>query len=318
MIPQLAKIAEDLNSGRIVPAVTTREFLSWFSAQRRGYWVVRSVRKELEKVGLQTVPDFESAYIDAQIELRRVIEPTSPEHSPAATPIEVGSVESTNIVSAPITALVTKDPTYRISKLAAANQVVVFVRPDASLQECITTMLLRDFSKLPVMATQRDVKGMISWRAVGSQLVMSTSASRARDIMVQHHEIRDSASIFDAIPQIVAHEYVLVRDAENRIAGIITATDLSQQFLVLSEPFLLLGEIENLIRTIIGDRFSPTELSEARDSADASRSVREPCRPNVWRIQPAPSKPRAMEKIGPRHRSGYLLCRSRRYSRDKK
>jgi hypothetical protein len=81
--------------------------------------------------------------------------------------------------------------------------------------------------------------------------------------MVPHHEIRASASIFEAIPLIVAHEYVLIRSDDNRISGIITATDLSQQFRLLSEPFLLLSEIENLVRSIIGDRFSTSDLARA-------------------------------------------------------
>ena len=70
--PQLAKIASDLANDRDVQAVTTREFLSWFHAQRRGYWIVREIREELEKAGLQTVPDFEAAYIGTPIELRQV------------------------------------------------------------------------------------------------------------------------------------------------------------------------------------------------------------------------------------------------------
>jgi CBS domain-containing protein len=185
---------------------------------------------------------------------------------------ELESVSAPNS-PAPITALVSKDPTYRISKLAAANQVVVAVTPDASLAECITKMLLRDFSQLPVTTSDREVKGMISWKAIGSQLAFSKSAQRAREIMIPHHEIRASASIFEAIPLIVAHEYVLIRSDDNRISGIITATDLSQQFRLLSEPFLLLGEIENLVRTIIGDKFSPSELANVRDPGDVSRSV---------------------------------------------
>src|SRR5258708_5739766 len=87
MRPQLAKIADDLAHARPVPPVTTREFLSWFQAQRRGYWIVRSIREELEKAQLQTVPDFESAYIDALIELRQVVAPSrEPVPRAVATP----------------------------------------------------------------------------------------------------------------------------------------------------------------------------------------------------------------------------------------
>ena len=250
--PQLARIAGDMAAGRIVPPVTTREFLSWFHAQRRGYWVVRSIRQELEQAGLQTVPDFESAYIDAPIEIRRVV--ASKHQEPSSTVEEQRdepeSSESAASPPAPITVLVSKDPTYRISKLAAANQAVIAVTPDANLAEAITKMMLRDFSQLPVMTSDREVKGMISWKTIGSQLAFSKSAQCAREIMVPHHEIRASASIFEAIPLIVAHEYVLIRSDDNRISGIITATDLSQQFRLLSEPFLLLGEIENLVRKV--------------------------------------------------------------------
>ncbi len=94
--------------------------------------------------------------------------------------------------------------------------------------------------------------------------------------MVPYHEIRASASIFEAIPLVVAHEYVLVRGDDNRIIGIITATDLSEQFQQLSEPFLLLGEIENLLRGIIGDHFSVSELADARDPEDENRKVDSP------------------------------------------
>jgi predicted transcriptional regulator len=277
MRPQLAKIADDLKNGRPVPPVTTREFLSWFSALRRGYWVVRSIREELEKAGLQTVPDFESAWIDAPIELRRVVPGiTGKAARRAFTEEHIQSTESDGADTAPITALVSKDPTYRISKLDAANQSVLSVKPDASLEACITILMSRDFSQLPVMTSDREVKGMITWKSIGSRLALADGYRHARDFMIQHHEIRANASIFDAIPVIVSHEYVLVRGIDNRIVGIITATDLSQQFRALSEPFLLLAEIENMIRGMIGDRFSTAELAGARDPTNSERTVESP------------------------------------------
>jgi hypothetical protein len=69
---QLKAIAADLASRRSVPTVTVREFLSWFLAQRRGYSIVNRVRAALEQAGLVSDPDFESAYIDSEINFRLV------------------------------------------------------------------------------------------------------------------------------------------------------------------------------------------------------------------------------------------------------
>jgi hypothetical protein len=66
---RLSIIASDLREGKPSPTVTVREFLSWFGALRRGYWIVRSIRQGLAATGLQTSPHFESAYIDSPISL---------------------------------------------------------------------------------------------------------------------------------------------------------------------------------------------------------------------------------------------------------
>jgi hypothetical protein len=91
--------------------------------------------------------------------------------------------------------------------------------------------------------------------------------------MDEHHEIRADASLFLAIPIIVQSQYVLIRGADELITGIVTASDLSLQFQQLSEPFLLLGEIENHIRRLIGDHFGVAELTAARDPSDADRPI---------------------------------------------
>jgi CBS domain-containing protein len=297
--PQLKKIAEDLAAGRVVPPVTTREFLSWFDAQRRGYWVVQSIRRELERAKLQTVPDFESTYIDELIAFRQGDQKLE-EPAKAVVGVSMGPIalESTAQTPAPITLLISKDPTYRISKLAAANQRVVSVKPDATLAECMGKMLLRNFSQLPVMTNERDVKGTVSWKTIGSHLALSKMPEFARDAMVPHEEIRASASIFEAIPLVVVHDYVLVRSDDNRIIGIITATDLSEQFQQLSEPFLLLGEIENLLRSIIGDHFSVSELADARDPEDESRKVESPADLNFDEYLRLLQKPDNWKRLG--------------------
>ncbi len=85
--------------------------------------------------------------------------------------------------------------------------------------------------------------------------------------------IRADKSVFNALPIIVEHDYVIVQQADGTVSGIVTASDVTVQFRELAEPFLLIGEIENHIRTLLDDRFSPDELRMAIDPADTSRVI---------------------------------------------
>lgn len=123
------------------------------------------------------------------------------------------------------------------------------------------------------MTGLRDVKGILTWKSIGARLGLGKTVSFARNAMDPHHEIRSDFSIFDAIPLIVANGYVLVRGGEGQISGIITASDLSLQFRILAEPFLLIGEIENLVRNMIGDKSDPSELVAARDPESSPRKI---------------------------------------------
>ncbi len=261
---QLATIAGDLSAGREPPTVTVRDFLSWFGAQRRGWSIVASIKDELDRAGLVTDPDFEGAYIDSLIHFK-VRGASATAQAPQGSAVEIGEPQKVTEQSA--------EPAYRISKLAAANSQPVSVPPTTDLQVAITLMMANDYSQLPVMIGERDVKGMISWKSIGSRLALGVSGGRVAEYMDNYQEIRSDESIFRAIQTIVEHDYVLVRGPTNKIVGIVTASDLSIQFRNLSEPFLLIGEIEHQIRQLIRERFSMTEIVQMRDGADSSRQI---------------------------------------------
>lgn len=148
------------------------------------------------------------------------------------------------------------------------------VKPDATLTEAITLMLRHDYSQLPVMTSERDVKGVISWESIAPILALTKSESAVvRDYMKPHREINASDSIFSALPRIIEYAYVLVRSSDQRISGIITTTDLSSQFRQLSEPFLLLSEIENHIRKLIDGKFTKDELVSIVNPSDSERVI---------------------------------------------
>lgn len=268
--PPLKAVAEDLRNGGQPQRYTVRNFLKWFGAQRRGYYVVKDIRAALRKLQLTTDPDFESAWIDEPIAIIDRKGTPAGGIQAVTTPI-VGNAPASPAGDGVLT--VANDPAYRIGKLDAANRTPISVQRTAPLMEAITLMLAHDYSQLPVMQGLRDVKGMISWRSIGKTLHFGIRVDSVGDCMEPHYEISSEASLFAAIPTIVQHEYVLVRDREKRITGIVTTADLSLQFRTLAEPFLLLGEAENHIRAMLDRCFTQTVLAKARTPGDTGRTI---------------------------------------------
>lgn len=253
---KLSAIAAQLKKGVAPSRETVRTFLLWFGAERRGYRVVRTVRAHLKRHGLATAPDFEYTWLDGTISF-------------IAAPAE-GAVEPAKAGAA------TADPTFRIGRLEAANRSPISVKPDATLQQAVTIMLTNDFSQLPVMTGPRDLKGIISWKTIGSRLALKRPCANVRDAMEPAQVVSADESLFGAIARIASHDYVLVQ-GENRVyAGIVTASDFNAQFQALAEPFLLVGEIENGVRLILHQKFTLKELEEAKAPGDEGRVIESP------------------------------------------
>lgn len=256
---------------------TVRTLLSWFGAERRGYWRVRQIRKALNKAKLKTEPDFEEAWIDGSIAFvikpkARKVPPSEESASRSEAEPEKGQ-ESSDL--APVSKKVADDLTNRIKigMLAAANRPPLCVSPDTTVSEAITLMLQHDYSQLPVTTSARDVKGVFSWKSLGSRLALGKQCKKVSECMEVASEIRLDTSLFEAIQQIVENECVLVRDGSRLLTGIVTTADLSLQFAQLGEPFLLLGQIENHVRNLIADKYTAPELAAVRDPADIEREI---------------------------------------------
>ena len=145
-----------------------------------------------------------------------------------------------------------RDPTFRIGSLPAAHKTVITVNQDNDLIKAITTMTLFNYSQLPIMQGEREVKGMISWKSIAARVATGNDCPKVQQCREDAQVIDSNGTLFDAIPTIVKHGYVLVRDLKDRkITGIVTTSDLISQFQSLTEPFLLLREIELHLRRIL-------------------------------------------------------------------
>jgi CBS domain-containing protein len=162
-----------------------------------------------------------------------------------------------------------------IRMLSAANRGVLAVKPQDSLDMAVTLMLANDYSQLPVMTGPRELKGVVSWKSIGGRLAQRTTLETVSDAMEPTVTVKETDSIFEATALIIANDFVfVVASPDNRIIGIVTATDLSEQFQMLSEPFLLIGQIENQIRNLMHDRFDLATLRAACNDNDPARRER--------------------------------------------
>lgn len=245
---KLSAIADQLKNGVVPPRETVRSILLWFGASKRGLRVASAIKTKFEEHKLTTQPDIESAYIDAEVTFLKATKKQSDDDSPI-------------------------DPTHRVLRLSSANKPPVSVNLDSTLQQVITLMMSNDYSQLPVLSSPREVKGIVSWKSIGSKLALGLKCDTARDCLETAREVSAEDSLFAAIGAVMECDYVLVRGKDKIITGIITASDLTEQFQKLAEPFLLVGEIENGIRRILHGRFTESELSAIKAPEDKDRKI---------------------------------------------
>lgn len=247
------RLDEIVERGR---GIAVRELLRLFGAERRGYRVVAQIRHALDARGLVTDPDFDSVHIDAHVKVLRGA------HAELPSPELVDS-----------SAAELADPVQRIGRLVDTDRKLVTVRPGTSVLEASTIMMMRDFSQLPVLRTEHDCLGMVSWRSIGTAAALQRGCVVVDDCMEPVETFEFDAPLFHAMQRLRQVDAILVRDSEARVSGIVTTADISVQFHMLGEPFLLLGEIENHLRILIDRSLTPTEIAAGRDPSETTREV---------------------------------------------
>ena len=115
------------------------------------------------------------------------------------------------------------------------------------------------------MTSDRTVLGVISWKSIGVCLSLGREYEQVRQCMESPQELSYNKPLFEAIAPIAERGYALVRGEDKTITGIITAADISLQFMQLAGPFLFIGEIEGYLRHLIHGKFNLEQLGKASD-----------------------------------------------------
>jgi CBS domain-containing protein len=289
----LQQAVEVLERGEPTEPVTVRALLNWFGAERRGGLVVANIQSALSEFGLRTEPDFRETYIDGEVSLElasatqgtgadgtEVGEPPRKSEHPGEDQSgrnEVPSPDPEGADSAtPMGNHVAADPTFRIGTLRSANlksvkRSLIRVSPNDTIAHAVTLMLAHNVSQIPVMQGDRTVRGVVTWQAVGTYLALKLGSAedQVHKCMAGAIVTKADKSLFAAIPDVMDGDHVLIQDGHGAISGIVTANDVNEVFCELTEPFLLLGEIENYVRVLVErGAFSASELAALRNPDD--------------------------------------------------
>ena len=146
-----------------------------------------------------------------------------------------------------------EDPILRIGDLDAATPITVCL--DDPLSRATTTMWLNNFSQLPVIKnnTDSDVCGVISWKSIGLRLSSGGEMKLVRQCMDENLSewiVCNGTPLLDVAQYIAEHDYVLIQDDSGKVSKIVTASDLSHQFIKTARAFLTIGEIEYYLRKL--------------------------------------------------------------------
>jgi CBS domain-containing protein len=156
---------------------------------------------------------------------------------------------------------VERDPVQKLGTLEAANAAPVTITRDANFQDAITLMMMHDYSQLPVMGSKTIVSGYVSWDTIGKALAYGKKPEMVKDVMATDVVILDpDTPLLEAISKVHDIGFVVVQRSDKSLAGIVTTTDISKQFLTIAEPFLLLEQIEIHIRQILDGKFLVDEI----------------------------------------------------------
>ncbi len=243
-VDELVSVAKDRASSDPV-RLTVRDLIGYFDARARGARVVGHVSTRLRSEDLRTEPDFSVSPIDGTVSLVKAMPTEQKEPSDDY-----------------------RDQFLRVHTLRSARQAVVSVKPQDSLVKARTMMALNDFSQLAVCATPRSEIRGISWESMGlAELSGDVSDARAASVPIDVVDLKDD--LLPLLPRIASLGYVFVRAPDHSLGGIVTASDVSEEFGLLAGPFFMLGDIERRLRLAVERCVESARVVDAVNPASA-------------------------------------------------
>lgn len=232
--------------------ISIRELLSCWGAARRTPSSVALVERELAELGLTTSPPFTEGWLDNLVAIIPIGDEPDPSGCSDEDPPQGGGVE--NATDFPEVSL-----TFGV--LQSANKEVASVKPEDNINVALTYMVAERYSQLAVIDDSGNFHGAISWESIGVAR-MSGPVRKVQDAIASAVVVDYNDHLLTHIGEIYRNSYVFVWNRDRTMGGIVTASDLTNQFGALARPFVLIEEAERRLRRRVDAVFMPEELGK--------------------------------------------------------
>lgn len=247
--------------------ITVRELLSQFGLTRRSSNAIIQVRRALRGLGLTTTPKFYAVNLDSVVQI-------------VARPAGSGAADDNRedvrqpIITFGMLRVVEEQRLLRDrskSRDGRSGYPKWIVSPQDNIDSVAMLLAEENVDCVPVGISEDAVTGVIAWDDVATQDLLKRDRAQVRCGKVCRPPVfvRESESVYDRKYEITKHGCVLVKDDSGRCFAVVRSGDLAAELLRLTESFLLLQEIENLVRMIIS--MAQPSASEINESAHEDR-----------------------------------------------
>jgi len=232
--------------------ISVRELLSLWGVKDRGDQITR-IEADLANHGLATRPNFRSVTLEtpvAVITAAQEAEDTEEAVETVATPPDEEDEAEDRYTG------------LMVGNLRSALGGVESVAPTATLDEAITKLLLNDFSQLAVLAGKHNLRGAITWQSIAQARIDDPRAGLS-DAVVPARDVNYRTDLMTVLEELRRRGFLFVRNEFNEVAGIITAADVAERYGEMANPFILIGDLDRLLRRAIGRKISVEEVVAA-------------------------------------------------------
>ena len=234
------------------PPLTVRDLIAMFGAQKRRFNLVGKVKKALKKLDLATSPDFSTVSLSEPVRLIKRVKKQQAVFDELRDPMLCFGMLECVEQQRKIRRLraIDQAPEIRSSSAALPEWSI---GPQETVERAIILLSKPGVDFVPVFNDPKNVLGVLSWDDFGIKSLLDKNSRyiKCRDLMKVPVVVSESDSVYDQKDEIVASGYVIVKNQEGIAYAVVRAADLAAELLRLTESFLLLQEIESVIRNIL-------------------------------------------------------------------